>query len=287
MKDIKKYLPNLIYIGPDKSGSSWLYFIFKQHKDIYVPTIKDIYFFDKNFNKGIEWYVSFFKHNYKGEKFICDISHDYLFSEIAAKNIKNIYNYYKKSVILFSNLRDPVDKLWSHYLFLVRSGITKESVENAIKLYPELIEESMYYRNVKCYKDLFGNDYKIFLFEELKKDPKKFALNMFQEIGIEIDNSIEYEKKILPAAEPRNFYIAKIAKKIAVYLRENNFLYILGYLKSNSFINKILFKPYKEKPTISFEFARYLWKEYFKDDVIKLSELLGKDLYNYWGEKYE
>lgn len=36
--------PNFIFIGPDKSGSSWLYNIFKAHPEIFVPEIKDIYF---------------------------------------------------------------------------------------------------------------------------------------------------------------------------------------------------------------------------------------------------
>ena len=38
--------PNFIFIGTDKSGSTWLYNLFLAADQVYVPDAKDIYFFD-------------------------------------------------------------------------------------------------------------------------------------------------------------------------------------------------------------------------------------------------
>ena len=115
--------PNFLYIGPDKSGSTWMYNILSQHPECYVPTIKDIYFFDQFYYKGIDWYLSFFKdasHNYKA---VGELSHDYLYSKKAAERI---FFHYPK-VKLITCLRNPIDRTFSNYLFLIRNGITKLS----------------------------------------------------------------------------------------------------------------------------------------------------------------
>ena len=81
--------PNFLFIGPDKSGSTWLYEILRQHPECYVPPIKDIYYFDKHYERGLNWYLSFFKHAELTHKAIGELSHDYLFSKTATDRIAN------------------------------------------------------------------------------------------------------------------------------------------------------------------------------------------------------
>ena len=38
--------PDFLYIGPDKSGSTWLYEVLRRHPEVFVPSVKDLYFFD-------------------------------------------------------------------------------------------------------------------------------------------------------------------------------------------------------------------------------------------------
>ena len=37
-------LPNFIYIGPDKAGSSWLHEVLIRHEQVFMPDAKDLYF---------------------------------------------------------------------------------------------------------------------------------------------------------------------------------------------------------------------------------------------------
>ena len=46
-------LPNLVYIGPDKAGSTWLFHLLTHHEDVFVTPAKDLYFFDRFFDNGL------------------------------------------------------------------------------------------------------------------------------------------------------------------------------------------------------------------------------------------
>ena len=44
---------DFIFLGPSKTASTWIYEAIRSHPDLFVPVTKDIYFFDKYFDKGI------------------------------------------------------------------------------------------------------------------------------------------------------------------------------------------------------------------------------------------
>jgi len=266
--------PNFIFIGPDKSGSSWLYNIFKAHPEIFVPEIKDIYFFDRYYDRGIDWYFSFFEAAPKECKAVGELSHDYLFSAEAAKRIRKDL----PDVKIFTVLRNPVEKIWSHYLFLIRSGITKKPFEIAINEIPELIEKSLYYPNLKVYYDLFEpHQIGVFLFDDLKKDSRKFAKDIFDFLGVSYIDNLPYEEKVLPASKPRSFLVAKIVKTGANIFRQIGLETVVGKVKSNKTVQKLLYKPYKKKPKMSEETKQKL-KEIVRNDIEKTSKLVNLDL---------
>lgn len=54
-------LPNFLYIGPDKAGSSWLHEVLIQHPEVFLSEAKDLYFFDRYYDRGMAWYASQFR----------------------------------------------------------------------------------------------------------------------------------------------------------------------------------------------------------------------------------
>ena len=75
--------PDFLYIGASKAGSSWIYEILREHPEVFVPLAKDIQFFDWHYDKGIDWYLSFFRPG-RGKRAIGEVSHDYFLVEEAA-----------------------------------------------------------------------------------------------------------------------------------------------------------------------------------------------------------
>ena len=54
-------VPNFIYIGTGKAGTTWLHNILLKHDAIYVTPVKETNFFDLNYERGLSWYKNFLK----------------------------------------------------------------------------------------------------------------------------------------------------------------------------------------------------------------------------------
>jgi hypothetical protein len=270
--------PNFLFIGPDKSGSSWLFDILRQHPECYVPNCKDIYFFDRYYKRGMSWYLSFFEKAPSHVKAVGELSHDYLFSTDAARRI------YKElpDVKIITCLRNPVDRTFSHYLYMIRSGRTLTSFEEALTKFPELIDHIFYYKHLSVYFKIFQRPHiKVLFYDNLAKNPFLFAREVFDFLHISFRDDIDFSKKVRSASRPRSFAVAKIIKIGAVIARDSGMTNLVGVLKHSPIVN-ILYKPYKkdDKPVLSSSTAVRLIK-FFSDDISKLQELLGIDL-NFW-----
>jgi len=120
-------LPNLLIVGPPKSGTTALRNILNQHPDVFtVP--KEIHFFDENFKKGIEWYEKFFD-GWKGEKIVTEKTPAYFYDRDAPERVKKIL----PNVKLIFIFRNPVRRAYSHYWHNVRIGAEERNFEKAIE----------------------------------------------------------------------------------------------------------------------------------------------------------
>lgn len=273
--------PTFLFIGPDKTGSSWLFYILRQHSDCFVPPAKDIWYFDKYYNKGEDWYYSFFEDAPKNTRAIGELSHDYLFSPGAAERIAKDLPKIK----LLACLRDPVERTFSQYLYLRRSGITKEPLRDAIEEHPRLIDNSLYYKHLSVYFDYFSREQiKILWFEDLKSDSEEFAKEVFRFLGVPHDPDIDYDRRVRPAGEARSFYVAKVLKWAGLIVRELGLSNLVGYVKNSRWINNLFYRSFQgsEKPQIGKEMEKNL-REEFLEDIHLLESLLEVDL-SHWLE---
>ena len=276
-------LPTFIYIGPDKAGSTWLYHVLRSHPQCFVPELKDIYFFDRFYHRGMTWYLSFFRGATSEHRAVGEFSHDYLFSSIAAERIRR----HLPNVQLLTCLRNPVERTFSHYLQLVRSGITRDRFRDALRKYPILLEHSRYSKYLKVYYDVFPQEQlRILRFDDLEADPSRFAIQIFDLLGLDHTIGINLSKKVLPASRPRNLLVARLAKISANLLRQARLERFLGLLKASSFW-EILYRPYSpdEKPRLSPDDKRLL-AEMFREDVQHLARLTGMS-YDCWTASWD
>lgn len=53
-------LPGFLIIGAQKAGTTWMHEMLGEHPDVFMPTPKELHFFDqrRNYDQGIEWYAS-------------------------------------------------------------------------------------------------------------------------------------------------------------------------------------------------------------------------------------
>ena len=273
--------PNFIFIGPSKSGSTWIYKLLKSHPDVYVPVAKDLYFFDKYYNKGVLWYEKHFDARMH-EKAIGELSHDYFSSEIAIERIHSTYPEIK----IICCLRNPYDRALSSYRFFKRNGLVNGDFLDAVQKYPMIIDEGRYYTHLSYVYSKFPEDQVLVLFfDDLEKDPQEFAKTIFSFLNVDpAFQSPFIGKKVNVSSSPRSHFFAKIAKHIAVALRNAGFPNLVGMLKMNRVILRFLYKDDESNNNVYESQYKYFTSDMvstFNSEISSLETITKRELHSW------
>ncbi len=137
-------LPDYIIVGEKRCGTTSLHRYLLQHPQIRSPlTAKSTHFFDINFDKGLDWYRSFFvpdhiswtgkaprarRRHEPTKTIVGETSPYYLFHPLAAERIARLL----PDVKLIVMLREPGIRAWSHFRYETAKGNEHLSFEEAI-----------------------------------------------------------------------------------------------------------------------------------------------------------
>jgi hypothetical protein len=233
-------LPNFLYVGPDKAGSSWLHEMLLKHPDAYLTPAKDLYFFDRYYDRGVEWYASQFR-GARGEPVVGEVCQDYLFHPEAAARIHATLNPVKIMV----SLRDPVERAWSSYLYMRKHGIGPDTFSEALRSRPELLEHGRYATGLDRFLALFPREMvHVALFDDLAVDPQGFldAVTDFLDLD-PLPLAPEDLAARLPAARARSVRIASVARRGADWVREHDGARLVGGVKRSPLVQRALYRP--------------------------------------------
>jgi len=131
-------LPDFYIIGGQKCGTTSLFMYLSEHNLIHSAVAKDIRFFDKYFEKGIDWYRVYFPQsiqkcfvkNIIKENFLtCDATERYLDHPHVPKRIQKITPNAKFIILL----RNPIDRAYSQHTRVSGTGRDPLSFEEAIE----------------------------------------------------------------------------------------------------------------------------------------------------------
>ena len=286
--------PDFLIVGAAKSGTTSLYYYLKQHPHIFMPAIKEPFFYvivegkDENILlphdtvDSLDEYRKLFKDasplQVKGE---ASVGYLYL-HERTIKNIKKYHSRWNKLKIIII-LRNPVDRALSHYLhycMFYNEKLTFEEIINAYisknisKYYEYIIDYGFYYPQVKAYKENFEH-VKVYLFDDLKRDAKKLIKDIFE--FLEVDSALEIDTNIKtnPSGMPRNRFLTDLMMK------ENPAKSIIRLILPEKLRAKIstgIKKHLLFKKTTMNEKTRKLLEELYRHDILKLQDLIQKDL---------
>jgi Sulfotransferase domain len=145
--------------------------------------------------------------------------------------------------------------------------------------YPELINNSLYYRHLKKYFQIFQKEQiKVLFFKDLQKDSIRFIKDLFEFIDISFAPNLDYGEKVLSAERPKNFTIARLAKLSATMARDLGLVTMVGIIKRST-IARVLYEPLpvQERPIVAEDTIVDLLKT-FKEDTLLLQDLLQTDL---------
>jgi len=292
-------LPDFIIPGAAKSGTTTVYRLLSQHPKLFFPpSRKEPFYFsfggekpmysDEQFNSIPIWeteeYLRLFD-TAKENQLCGEASTSYLYTyRKSLPLLKDFYGDGLKDLKSLIILRNPIDRAYSHYTYLVRNGYETRTFEEAIS--KEEIREwkkkrwgfdylnyGEYTDQVTAFKSVIPQT-KVWLLEDLKKGSETTdeMLNFLGVPLMELDTSI----KANPSGIPKNKGLVNLlrknplAKKIGKALPPS----LQGNLKTgrDRLMSKLLTKE-PMKP----ETRKHL-TSYFRKDIEKLQTTIDRDL---------
>ena len=224
------------FIGPGKTGSTWLYNNLINHPDIKLPkNIKESnYYFQGD---SLDDFKNTFYEYGKVKKINMDISNTYIYNKNIVDKIKK--NHPNAKIII--GYRDPVERLKSMYLFKKRNGDIPQdySLKKSLKNDDfNLILHSKYYDLSLPYLNEFGmNNIFIFDFKKIKNEPDNLLKDLMKFLAV--SEYLEKDKlyKITnPASSYRIKFLSTYSQKISNFLRDKKLYFLLNFIKSNNII---------------------------------------------------
>lgn len=204
-------LPTFLILGAAKSGTTSLYHALRQHPDVFMPAVKEPRYFayvddpppmtgpgDRESNEAAgavyTWkdYCALFAEAEASA--IGEASVNYLYSPTAPRRIHERL----PDAHLIVVLRNPIDRAYSHYLHLLRSGREPlDDMQAALDAEDERVaagwEWSWHYRrmghygaHVERYLEVFDrSQLHVYRFETLADDPTGLAQRVFRVLGVD------------------------------------------------------------------------------------------------------
>ena len=139
-------LPDFLILGSGACGTTSIVELYLRSNPEIIPSNNnEIFFFDINYKKNLNWYKLFFptyirKYYRKiiGKKtLVCEATGNYFFHPYAAERIKK----YLPNVKLIVMMRNPVERTFSQYRRQVRHGKQSASFEEALENEHKLYEK--------------------------------------------------------------------------------------------------------------------------------------------------
>jgi hypothetical protein len=301
LKQITPVLPNFLIVGAAKCGTTSLYYYLKQHPDVFMSPLKEPKYFssyktnpDKGpgdnlrFRKNIssfDDYVKLFKTN-NGKKAVGEASVDTIF--YFERTIPAIKNYLGDPRIIII-LRNPVRRAYSAYNFLVRDGYEELSFKNALIAEEQgrRDEYSFIWQYRKCglyaypvhaFQTNFSR-VKVLLYDDLIRDAITLVQSVYAFLDVDPDFVPNTEHRHNTSAIPRwrflnNLFMKpkrlhKVARKIGgTILGMDRWISLRDGIRTAN-----MQKPLPMNPEIEQKLRRF-----YRDDILKLQDYIGRDL---------
>jgi hypothetical protein len=203
---------NFMYIGASRAGSTYLTDVLRQHPEVAFPLGKPVRYWNRHIDGGVgigkPVYKVWTRKYYEAamdkwsQRFNGDITDGY--TQIPQERIQQIHIRHPNVKILYC-VRNPVDVILSHYG--LKGKVDSDVIELDV-LRNKLLGEDSYWANnidfagnIRRWKDIFGQNFMVYKFEDMINDPVGKLKEICEFIGAnpsKIDNiqpDILYKKR--------------------------------------------------------------------------------------------
>ena len=289
-------LPSVVIIGAMKSGTTSLHHYLNLHHEICMSRQKELNFFnkDKNWNKGVEWYRA----NFVGQEKIYGESSPNYTDYPREKNVpQRMFSVIPAAKLIYV-VRNPVERIVSHYIHLSAIGKEHRSIDRALSDFDSnlYVTRSKYYFQLSQFLEFYSpSNILVISSEELSNCPQKTMKNVFQFLEVDaefkfdvtknmgnvlifggaiLNSDFKFNTKLHSSANKRRLKIpadGQLAKTL------NTMTQVLP-IEIREHAKKIVYLPFTEKikkPKLDKDLRNRLW-DYLSEDIDRLKEFTGR-----------
>jgi Sulfotransferase family len=179
--------PNFIVIGAMKSGTTSLHAYLRDHPQVFMPEKKELHFFveEWNWKRGWEWYRSLFAAAGPQALAVGEASPTYTkypdFPGVPEKIVRLL-----PDVRLIYIIRQPIDRMCSHFLHLSGGGAERLPIDRALLENPLYLNVSRYAMQLGRYLEHFPFEQILVVkTEELKSNRQAAMERIFGFLGVD------------------------------------------------------------------------------------------------------
>ena len=180
-------LPNFLVIGAMKGGTTSLYHYLRAHPQIYMPPFKAPEFFagEPHGRRGIDWYRRQFAAAGPGVVAIGEASNVYTkyprYPGVPQRIAQHIAH-----VRLVYVVRDPIERIRSHYQTRVAEGTERAAFEVAVFDNPIYLDYSRYSVQIDQYMSCFPREQLlVFTSESLRSERTATVRRVYEFLGVD------------------------------------------------------------------------------------------------------
>jgi hypothetical protein len=286
--------PNFIICGAAKAGTTSLYQFLRNSPEIFMPRIKEPHFLVRKSISGRvstliespEEYLGLF---YGSDSYLWrgEASVFYLYyHEEAINNIVEFLGLDTKIIIL---LRNPIDRAYSAYLHAAKYNPQENlSFIEALQSEEQRMQDpacspmlfyktaGLYSRMVRAYLDVFPS-VKVFFFDDLIQDSMRFSHDLYEFLGLQMPDVRSFnEHQNVGGREWSNKFLGGAVKMLGT--RSVRRVARLAAPKAYESFKASLARNMMRSVAPMDDSMRAYLEDFFHDDIISLSGLLGRDL---------
>lgn len=180
-------LPNFLIIGAMKAGTTSLYHYLRPHPQVFMPTVKELDFFahDPTGNRSLDWYRRQFATAGPDTSAVGEASTIYSRHPRFPGVPQRIAAVVPEAKLIYV-VRDPIDRIRSHYQHQVAVGAEQAPLERAIVENPIYVDCSRYAMQIEQYLPCFPREQLLVITaENLRSDRSATVRNVYGFLGVD------------------------------------------------------------------------------------------------------
>ena len=167
-------LPTFLVIGAMKSGTASLYRYLSAHPDVFTTTPKEPEFFSYSWDRGLDWYRSLFAGS-EGFDARGECSTGYSKAPFRAGVPQRVRQVVPDAKLLYV-IRDPVERIRSHYVHEISKRREDEAFDDAIRHRSNYLDFTRYAYQLDLYLAHFPREQLLVLRTEDLRDGRDATL---------------------------------------------------------------------------------------------------------------